>query len=174
MELTDAGRSYVEHARISVAFGERAMRSAKETREGAETVLQIGKSPNLDPVLIEVLYSIRLPLFTTLDIGVHSESSSDLAHDLMSANLDVALITQPEQNAKLTMTKLAETPSRDAHLVLVHAFAQLDLQSSHFVSGATAAECATQLFRFASSEVRDGHGDAEQLLLKEWNTQSPA
>jgi DNA-binding transcriptional LysR family regulator len=115
MELTDAGRSYVEHARISVAFGERAMRSAKETREGADTVLQIGKSPDLDPVLVEVLYSIRLPLFPTLDIGVHSESSSDLAHDLMSANLDVALITQPEQNAKLTMTKLAETPT---HIVL--------------------------------------------------------
>jgi DNA-binding transcriptional LysR family regulator len=82
MELTDAGRSYVEHARISVAFGERAMRSAKETREGADAVLQIGKSPDLDPVLVEVLYSIRLPLFPTLDIGVHSESSSDLAHDL--------------------------------------------------------------------------------------------
>jgi DNA-binding transcriptional LysR family regulator len=115
MELTDAGRSYVEHARISVAFGERAMRSAKETRDGADTVLQIGKSPDLDPALVEVLYSIRLPLFPTLDIGVHSESSSDLAHDLMSANLDVALITQPEQNAKLTMTKLAETPT---HIVL--------------------------------------------------------
>jgi DNA-binding transcriptional LysR family regulator len=32
MELTDAGRTYVEHARIAVAFGERAMRSAKATR----------------------------------------------------------------------------------------------------------------------------------------------
>ncbi len=33
----------------------------------------------------------------------------------MSADLDVALITQPERNAKLTMTKLAETP---LHIVL--------------------------------------------------------
>ena len=30
VEITDAGRSYVEHARISLAHGERAMRSAKE------------------------------------------------------------------------------------------------------------------------------------------------
>ena len=115
IELTDAGRSYVEFARIAIASGERAMRSAKESREGADSVLQIGKSPDLDPVLVEILYAIRLPLFPTLDIGVHSESSSDLAHDLMSANLDVALITQPESNAKLTMTKLAETPM---HIVL--------------------------------------------------------
>jgi DNA-binding transcriptional LysR family regulator len=33
----------------------------------------------------------------------------------MSADLDVALITQPERNSKLTMTKLAETP---LHIVL--------------------------------------------------------
>ena len=95
--------------------GECAVRSAKETRDGADTVLQIGKSPDVDPVLVDILYSIRLPLFPTLEISVHSESSSELAHDLMSAELDLALITQPERNAKLTMTKLAETP---LHIVL--------------------------------------------------------
>jgi DNA-binding transcriptional LysR family regulator len=115
MELTDAGRSYVEHARLSVAFGERAMRSAKETREGAGTALQIGKAPDVDPLLVEILYSIRLPLFPTLEITVHSESSSDLAHGLLTANLDLALITHPARNAKLTMTKLSENP---LHIVL--------------------------------------------------------
>jgi DNA-binding transcriptional LysR family regulator len=48
IELTDAGRSYVEHARISIAFGERAMRSAKEIRQGADTILRVGKSPDVD------------------------------------------------------------------------------------------------------------------------------
>jgi DNA-binding transcriptional LysR family regulator len=110
IELTDAGRSYVEHARISVAYGERAMRSAIERREGADTVLQIGKAPDVDPALVDILYSIRLPFFPTLDITVQSESSSDLAHDLLSTDLDLALITDPTQNAKLTMTKLSETP----------------------------------------------------------------
>jgi len=110
LELTDAGRSYVEHARISVAHGERAMRSAIETRGGADSVLQIGKAPDVDPALVDILYSIRLPLFPTLDITVQSESSSDLAHDLLSTDLDLALITDPTRNAKLTMTKLSETP----------------------------------------------------------------
>jgi DNA-binding transcriptional LysR family regulator len=115
VELTDAGRTYVEHARVAIAFGERAMHSAKAFREGASTILEIGKSPDIDPILVEVMYSIRLPLFPNLEINVHSESSSDLAHGLMSATLDVALITQPESNAKLTMTKLAET---QMHIVL--------------------------------------------------------
>ena len=115
IEITDASRSYVEHARISLAHGERAIRSARETEDRAGYLLEIGKSPDVDPVLVEVLYSIRLPLYFDLEISIHSEPSSDLAHRLMSADLDVALITQPERNAKLTMTKLAETP---LHIVL--------------------------------------------------------
>ena len=110
VELTDSGRSYYEHACISLAHGERAVRSAVEAREGAETLLRIGKSPDVEPILIEILYAIRLPLFPALRITLHSESSHDLAHSLLVADLDLALITQPGRNAKLTMTKLAETP----------------------------------------------------------------
>ena len=58
IEITDAGRSYVEHARISLAHGERAMRSAKETKDAAYHVLDIGKSPDVDPLLVNILYSI--------------------------------------------------------------------------------------------------------------------
>jgi DNA-binding transcriptional LysR family regulator len=110
VELTDSGRLYYEHACISIAHGERAVRSAVESRDGAETLLRIGKSPDVDPVLIEILYAIRLPLFPALRITLHSESSNDLAHRLLAADLDLALITQPGRNAKLTMNKLAETP----------------------------------------------------------------
>ncbi len=108
--ITDAGRSYVEHARMSLAYGERAIRSAKDTKDRAGHFLEIGKSPDVDPVLVEILYSINLSLYPGLEISVHSEPSSDLAHRLISGELDIALITQPERNAKLTMTKLAETP----------------------------------------------------------------
>jgi DNA-binding transcriptional LysR family regulator len=38
-----------------------------------------------------------------------------LAHDLLSADLDLALITHHPHSAKLTMTKLSETP---LHVVL--------------------------------------------------------
>lgn len=115
MELTDAGRNYVEHARLAVASGERAMRSARETRDGVDIALRVGKSPDVDPILVEILYSIRLPLYPHLEINVQSESSSELAHDLLTADLDLALITDPARNSKLTMSKLIETP---LHIVL--------------------------------------------------------
>jgi DNA-binding transcriptional LysR family regulator len=138
IEITDAGRSYVEHARIALAHGERAIRSAKEMRDGTDTVLQIGKSPDVDPVLVNILYSIRLPLFPTLEINAHSETSSDLAHDLMSAELDLALITQPERNAKLTMTKLAETPlyivlPREHNLASHESIKLIELQDERWI-----------------------------------------
>lgn len=117
IQITDAGRTYVELARVAVAFGERAMRSAKATRDGVEVILQVGKAPDIDPVLVEILYSIRLPLFPHLEINVHSEPSSDLAHHLLTADLDLALITDPPKNPKLTMNKLLETP---LHVVLSH------------------------------------------------------
>jgi DNA-binding transcriptional LysR family regulator len=53
--------------------------------------------------------------YPQLEISVQSESSSDLAHDLLTADLDVALITDPAKNSKLTINKLVETP---LHIVL--------------------------------------------------------
>ena len=88
---------------------------AKASRYGADTVLQVGKAPDADPILVEILYSIRLPLYPHLEISVHSEPSSDLAHDLLIADLDLAIITNPAKNPKLTMNKLVETP---LHIVL--------------------------------------------------------
>ena len=63
-----------------------AIRSARETKDRAGRFLEIGKSPDVDPVLVEVLYSIKLPLYSDLEISIHSQPSSDLAHGLMSAD----------------------------------------------------------------------------------------
>jgi hypothetical protein len=61
MAVIDAGRIYVEHARFAVAFGERAMRSAKATHHGTENVLQVEKAPDFDPILIEILSQFGFP-----------------------------------------------------------------------------------------------------------------
>ncbi len=110
VQLTDAGRAFYEQAKLSVAHGERAFHSAKAAMAGAGATLTIGKSPDLNPVLVDILYSIKLPLFPTLEINVHSLSSPELSSALLSSHLDLALATQPDANAKLTMVKLSETP----------------------------------------------------------------
>ena len=49
IEITDAGRSYVEHARISLAHGERAIRSARETKDRADIFWRSESRPMWTP-----------------------------------------------------------------------------------------------------------------------------
>jgi DNA-binding transcriptional LysR family regulator len=138
VELTDPGRAYVEEARISILHSERAVQFAKAANAGVESVLLIGNSPDVDPRLVEILFSIRLPLYPTLKINVHSEFSSELAHSLLTSHLDVALITHPERNPKLTTVKLTETPlylvvPEDHILARKEVLKLQDLGDSHWV-----------------------------------------
>jgi DNA-binding transcriptional LysR family regulator len=110
VQLTDAGRAFYEEAQLSIAHGDRALQSARAAMAGASATLTVGKSPDVDPTLVEILFSIRLPLFPKLEINVQSLPSPELATRLLSSQLDLALATQPDANAKLTMVKLSETP----------------------------------------------------------------
>jgi DNA-binding transcriptional LysR family regulator len=110
VELTDAGRAFVEEARLSILHDERAVRFAKAVNEGAESILEIGSSPDIDPALVEMLFPLHLPLYPKLKIHLHSEFSADLTHNLLNAHLDVALVTEPAVDPRLTTVKLAEAP----------------------------------------------------------------
>ena len=59
IEITDAGRSYVEHTRISLAHGERAIRSARDEGQGRafsgdRKVTGCGPSPGRGSLLHQV------------------------------------------------------------------------------------------------------------------------
>jgi DNA-binding transcriptional LysR family regulator len=108
--ITDAGRAFVEEAKISVLHGERALLFAKEASEGVESHLTIGHSPFVDQVLISALLSIRLPLYPGLALHMQSDFAPELAHGLLTSSLDLALIANPAANRKLTMAKITEAP----------------------------------------------------------------
>ncbi len=108
--LTDAGRAFVGHARLSLLHSERAVQSARAALANAETVLRIGKTPHGDPFLVSMLLALRLPLFPRLRIELSSGYSTDLAQGVLSGGLDLALITDPVESQALSMTKAAEEP----------------------------------------------------------------
>ena len=107
---TDASRAYVEQARLSLLYGERAFQAARAAKENAEVVLNIGKSPYTDPFLTSTLLSLRLPLFPRLRIELTSQYSCDLAQDLLTGRLDLAIATEPPASPLLTTVKVAEAP----------------------------------------------------------------
>jgi DNA-binding transcriptional LysR family regulator len=108
--LTDAGRAFVEEAKLCLLHDERALQAARTTAEGVEHVLKIGRSPYADPFLTSALLSIRLPLYPNFRVNLHSDFAPELVHDLIVFKLDLALITNPGSNRKLTMTTVSEAP----------------------------------------------------------------
>jgi DNA-binding transcriptional LysR family regulator len=108
--ITDAGRAFVEDAKLAILYSESAMQSAKRAHAGAVLHLTIGHSPYVDPVLVSTLFSIRLPLHPNLLLSMQSDFAPELVHGLLTAKLDLALIAHPGANRQLTMTKIGEAP----------------------------------------------------------------
>ena len=109
VELTDAGRHFVEEARETVLHAERAVLNATAVFRGADEVLNVGKSAYTDPYLITTLLSIRLPLFPGLRIKLWSNYSHELMCQVISGKLDMALITAVPDAPALSLLTVADS-----------------------------------------------------------------
>lgn len=110
VELTEAGRAYVEEARASLLHAEKAVNVARAANEGQEHILTAGHTPYTDPTLVLMLLSIHLPLYPHVKVQLHSDFAFDLVHGLLSAELDVALVAWPPEGASLTLVEIAQAP----------------------------------------------------------------
>lgn len=108
--LTEAGRAFVEHARLSILHCDRAVQSARAALANAETILRVGKTPYGDPFLVSTMLSLRLPLYPRLKIELASGYATDLVQGVLSGRLDLAVVSDPAESASLSMTKVAEEP----------------------------------------------------------------
>jgi DNA-binding transcriptional LysR family regulator len=110
VRLKDAGRAYVEEARIAVLHSSRAVQAARAAKQNAEVVLNIGKTPYADPFLLSTLLSVRLPLYPHLRTEVSSQFSYELAHEVLRGMLDLAIVVEPPEYASLTKVKIDSAP----------------------------------------------------------------
>src|ERR1700733_10485293 len=84
VSLTDAGRAYIEEARIAVLHADRAVQAARAASHDAEMSLNVGRSPYADPFYTSTLLTVRLPLFPRMKLNLSSGFSCDLARDVLS------------------------------------------------------------------------------------------
>ena len=108
--VTDAGRAYVEQARISLQYAERAFQTARAVAHEADNLQHVGRSPYTDPFFMTTLLSIELPLFPQMRIDVSNPFSYDLVHDLLSGGVDLAIANDPPPSPLLTGAQIAESP----------------------------------------------------------------
>jgi DNA-binding transcriptional LysR family regulator len=108
--LSDVGRAYVQQARLSLLYGERAVQSARAVIQNFDEIFHVGRTPYADPFLVSTLLSIRLPLFPRLKIELLSKFSMDLVDDLLAGVIDLAIADEPPESPLLTRVQVAELP----------------------------------------------------------------
>jgi DNA-binding transcriptional LysR family regulator len=109
-DLTEAGRVFITEARQVIVHAERSILLARAVIDGPVEVLNVGKSSYTDPFLVSALLSIRLPLFPDLKVKLWSNYSPELAHQVTSGSLDLALVTGVPPKQKLSMLHIADNP----------------------------------------------------------------
>jgi DNA-binding transcriptional LysR family regulator len=110
VELTEAGRHFVEDARSAILHAERAVHGARAAQNGADEVLHIGRSVYADPYLVTAIQSIQLPLFPGLKVKLWSNFSHELARMVATGNLDLALVVAIPDTSSLSFLFVAESP----------------------------------------------------------------
>jgi DNA-binding transcriptional LysR family regulator len=106
VELTEVGRIFVEEARLALLHIDRAVHAA---REGSDSILTVGHSPDADEAWISTILAIRLPMYPKLRIQLVSEFSRELVRSVMAGDLDLALVTAPPGNSRITAAAFAQT-----------------------------------------------------------------
>ena len=110
VELTEAGRHFVEEARNAVLHAERAVTDARAAMQGADEVLHIGRSAYADSYVVAAIQAIRLPLYPDLKIKLWSNFSHELARLVAVGNLDLALVLAIPDSPSLSFLPVTEEP----------------------------------------------------------------
>jgi DNA-binding transcriptional LysR family regulator len=108
--LSDAGRAYVQQARLSLIYGERAVQSARAVMQGTDQTFHVGRTPYADPFWVSALLSVQLPLFPRLKVDLVSKFSMNLIDDLLAGLIDLAIANEPPESPLLTCVQVAEQP----------------------------------------------------------------
>jgi len=123
VELTEVGRIFVEEARSALLHIDRAIQFGRAAREGSDSTLTIGHSPDADQGWVSAILAIHLPLYPKLRIQLISEFSSELVRSVIAGEMNMALVTAPLANSRITAVAFAKTPLYVA-LPKTHAAAQ--------------------------------------------------
>lgn len=110
VEITEAGRAFVEEAREAVFHVERALQSGRAIANGATELLHLGRSAYTDPFIVSTLLSVHLPLFPGMKLKVWSNFSNDLVQQVIAGSIDVAVVTGVPDNSKLRLETIADNP----------------------------------------------------------------
>jgi LysR family hca operon transcriptional activator len=108
--LTDAGRVFLDHARLALSQVEAAMDGARRTAQPQKPVLSMGFMVGLEVMWLPHLLRMLREEEPEIEVVLFSQSSPELALALARKKLDVAFLRPEKQSLGLTFKLLAKEP----------------------------------------------------------------
>jgi DNA-binding transcriptional LysR family regulator len=109
VELTEVGQIFAQEARRALVHIDRAVQLGRAAREGNDSFLTVGHSPDAERSWISNILAIRLPLYPNLRVQLTSGFSSELVQNVIAGELNLALVTAPPENPHITAVSFAQT-----------------------------------------------------------------
>ena len=108
--LTDAGRVFLDHARLALSQVEAATDGARRTAQPQKPALSMGFMVGLEVMWLPHLLRILREEEPEVEVTLCSQSSPELALALTRGKLDIAFLRPEKQNGGVTFKLLAKEP----------------------------------------------------------------
>jgi len=107
---TEACLVFLEECNLILLHLERAIHRSRAAAQGTEAILNFGSSPYSDPYLVSTILSVRLPHYPTLRVIASSAFSEELCRQVVTGQLDVALVVTGVPDSRLNYLQVAAHP----------------------------------------------------------------
>ena len=101
VEVTEAGRRVIEHARMVMYHCGQLVESTRSDRELLSGHLRIGMISSVSPILIPGLFRHIRRNYPSIDLSVEEMLSSTVMTGLRRAELDMGIVTSPVDDADI-------------------------------------------------------------------------
>jgi LysR family transcriptional regulator, hca operon transcriptional activator len=108
--LTDAGRVFLDHARLALSQVEAATNGARRIAQPQKPALSMGFMVGLEVMWLPHLLRILREEEPEIEVTLTSQSSPELALALTRGKLDIAFLRPEKQTAGVTLKLLAKEP----------------------------------------------------------------
>ena len=95
VQLTEAGRAFLDHARLTVELADRAVSSVNLVARGKRGVLRVGTTVLAMPPMAGRLLQVFGDRFPDVEVELHPRLISELIDGISTFALDVAVVVSP-------------------------------------------------------------------------------